>query len=192
MSSLFPAGAAANVGGNLLNAYGQTQGGAAASGERRRQLMEQDAIQEEANRNAQNELATYNPVLQQRAAQDALNAPGQAAIAQTAAAQPKGGDIGNAGAAQMAGADVSAGASQRAALVAQATAPQEAEQGINNRLSRFSDTNSTLENKAGRLAKLYDMRVNTSANAGGEYRAAGKMLSSAGSMGMGASGMMGG
>jgi len=186
MSSLFPAGAAINIGGNLLNAYGQTQGGKSASAERRRQIAELDAIQENADANAQNELASYNPVMEQQAAEDSLNAPGQATIAQVAALHPATSDIGGAGAAQMAASDASAGASKRAALIAQATAPQVAQQGLNNRLARFSDTNSTLENKAGRLAKLYDMRTKVAGNKGSTNRAVGKFASDVGSLGMGA------
>lgn len=185
------AGAAANVGGNLLNAYGQSIGGKAAMRERLRQMEEQDAIQAEADVNAQNELTSYNPVLAQRASEDAINSPGQQAIAQVAAQRPHNSEAGGAADAQMVASDVGAGASQRAAMAAQATAPEVAGQNLNNRLARFSDMNSTLENKAGRLAKLYNMKVHNAGNKGATLRAAGGLISSAGQMGMGADGMMG-
>jgi hypothetical protein len=186
MSPLLPIGAGINLGGNLLNAYGQTIGGRAAEEERRRQMAEMDAIQAQSDINAQNELLSSNPILAEQAAADSLNTPAQAAIQQVAASRPV--DTSAAGA-QMAASDVGAGASQRAALAAQAAAPQIADQEMNNRLGRFADQKSTLESKAGRLAKLYDMRTKVAGNAGSEYRGVGKLASSIGSAGMGASGI---
>jgi len=190
MLPLLLAGMAGQVGGSILSGMGQEEGAKAAAKARQRQILEQEAIQAENNRNLQNELGTYNPSMAMDAARDNANAPAQMAIAKIAATNPGTADTTGAASAAMAAQNPSNAAAQRAAMKAQMDSGEGAQQNLSNRLSRLGSSQDQLEDRAGRLASLYDTEINTRASKGVGLRGMGNLLSSMGQGAMGVSGLM--
>lgn len=193
MLPLLLAGGAATVGGNLLGAYGQSQGASAVAKARKRQLLEQDQLQQQSDQLTQQAIGQSNPVLEMQGYEDAANAPIQQEIASHAAAQPATaglqGEAAQSALAAQAPA-VAGDAVKRAAIRSRLASMGAPQRNMSNRLSQIGQQQGDLEQTAGMRGSLYDEELANAANKGIGYRRVGGLLSSFGSGAMGASGMM--
>lgn len=191
MLPLLIAGGAATLGGNLLNASGQSQGASAVAKARKRQLLEQEQIQRQADQLTQNAIGESNPVLEMQGADDVENAPIQQEIAAHAAAQPATaglqGEAAQSALAAQAPA-VAGDAVQRAAIRSRLASMGAPQRNMSNRLSQLGQRYGDLEQTAGMRGALYDEELANAGNKGIGNRRVGGLLSSLGTGAMGASG----
>lgn len=170
---LIGAGMGLGLAGSALGAYGQGQAAKSMADVRRRQIAEQQGLQNEGMQNARGFVAANNPESMLAGAYGTQNSVAQNELAKLGAAgQQAGLGAGNAGATLASLQNTNMG---HQANQAQLAAPELAQHHYQMRLSDLSNKQSALERQAAQRAALYDQQLQLAGMSGMGSRTLGSL-----------------